>query len=48
MVHFALLTGVQALLTLAFYIGALVFVLTRRSRLGSRSARLATWGTDQG
>lgn len=44
MSQFALLTSVQAVMTLAFYIGALVFVVTRRDRLTRRAAALATWG----
>jgi hypothetical protein len=44
LIHFALLTGVQAVLTIAFYIGALVFVLTRRARLTPRAATFAIWG----
>ena len=44
MVHFALLSGVQAFLAFVFYVGVLVFVLTRRTRLGPQAARLALWG----
>lgn len=44
MVHFALLTGVQAFLALAFYVAVLAFVMTRRTRLGPQAARLARVG----
>jgi hypothetical protein len=43
-VHYAFVTGLQGLVTFAFYVAVLVFVLSRRTRLGPQAARPAVTG----